>query len=100
MSLATATAIDVHPPRAGKGKKLIRRAMPTVPRAYFGVRDGLRVAGASSASLGATVAERLTPEMPTLPPRPILLRLIFPGWPQFYAGQRWRGAHCNFIVLI
>jgi signal peptidase I len=91
LSLQTATAIDVHPPRAGRAKKFIRRAMPTAPRAYYGVRDGLKVAGANSASLGATVAERLTPEMPTLPPRPILFRLVLPGWPQFYAGQRWRG---------
>jgi Zn-dependent protease with chaperone function len=89
MRLATAV-IDVHPPRAGRFRKRLRDMFPA-PRAYYGVRDGLYTAGNRTADL----AGALKPQKPAFPPPPIALRLIVPGWPQYWSGQRWR-AHAFF----
>jgi signal peptidase I len=80
--LATAV-LDVHPPRAGRFEKRMRRLRPPV-RAYRGARGA-----ASAAGRGAAVAlESLTPRFP---PLPVTLRLVWPGWSHFYLGQRSRG---------
>src|SRR5947209_16589193 len=76
LGLATATAIDVHPPRAGRWRKRVREALP-VRRAYFGLRDAAERARVSRlAAPGGDVA--------------FLLRLTVPAWPQFAAAQRLR----------
>lgn len=86
-SLGLATAIlDVNPPRAGRWTKRMRRIMPR-GRAYYEARDAL----AEMRSDAAAAVHRVAPNVPPLPPGPILLRLIIPGWSHFYAGQRWRG---------
>jgi hypothetical protein len=86
MRLATAV-IDVQPPRAGRFRKSLRQMFPSTSRTYFGVRDGLYTAGNRTAEFAAA----LKPEKPTFPPAPITLRLIVPGWSQYWSGQRWRG---------
>lgn len=75
LRLATATAIDVRPPRAGRLTKLARRAMP-VGRAYHGLREA--VGGA-------------TDRAAVVLPSPVLSRLLVPGWSHFYLGQQARG---------
>jgi hypothetical protein len=81
-SLGLAIAvIDVHPPRARPLTKRLRRQLP-IRRAVYGVRDVV-------ASAGTAVAGRRM--MLALPPAPIFLRLIVPGWSHFHAGQRVRG---------
>jgi hypothetical protein len=79
-SLRLATAvIDVHPPRAGRLRKRLRRAVP-VTRAVAEARDAIESLGPTSKIL--RVAART--------PWALFLRLVIPGWSHFYAGQRVR----------
>ncbi len=77
LGLATATAIDVHPPRAGRWRQRLRKAFPA-RRAYFNLRD----AAERSRSLKIAV-----PRGELL----FLLGLAIPAWPQFHTGRRIRG---------
>jgi len=81
-SLGLATAvIDVHPPRASAAAKRLRRLLP-VQRAYHRAREVLHADDA------AARARHLTA---TLPPLPIFVRLIVPGWAHFFLKQPIRG---------
>ena len=80
-SLRLATAvIDVHPPRAGRMRKRLRRAVP-VSRAMAEARDAFQAVGPTSEIL--RVAARA--------PWGLFLRLIVPGWSHFHVGQPVRG---------
>jgi len=81
-SLTIATAVmDVHPPRAGKMKKRLRQAIP-VQKAFFRTRDALH---------GNEIVATARHAVDAMPPLPIFLRLIFPGWSHFYLKQKIRG---------
>lgn len=83
-SLGLATAvIEVHPPRAGRMRKRLRRVVPA-RRVYRELRDVITDAGAASTA----VVRRTSPD---LPPFPLLWRLLLPGWSQSYAGRKTRG---------
>jgi signal peptidase I len=80
-SLRLATAvIDVHPPRAGRVAKRVRRAVP-VRRMFYGVRDAADAAGATPAAI----------QFASVFPLGLFARLVVPGWSHFYLGLRWRG---------
>jgi hypothetical protein len=77
-------AIDVHPPRAGRWTKRVRRVTPRLP-----VRSGATGAIRSLADRTASAfSARISDNTPALP---LLLRAPFPGWPQLYAGNRILG---------
>jgi signal peptidase I len=81
-SLGLATAImDVNPPRAGSLSKYFRRVLP-VRKGYYRTRDALQADDAAARVRHATA---------TLPPRPIFLRLLVPGWSHFFLKQPVRG---------
>jgi hypothetical protein len=86
-SLRLATAvIDVHPPRAGRWTKRVRRVAPrlSVPvRARAGVALST-LAARTRSTLGIRLSD-------TTPALPLLLRVPVPGWPQLYAGNRVLG---------
>jgi signal peptidase I len=83
-SLGLATAVmDVHPPRAGRFAKSLRRRRPP-PRIYRAARE----ATMESARGASQTFEKFAPRFP---PLPVTLRLIVPGWAHFYLGQRSRG---------
>ena len=80
-SLRLATAvIDVHPPRAGRVAKRVRRGVP-VRRMFYGLRDAAESAGATPAAI----------ELARVFPLGLFARLAVPGWSHFYLGLRWRG---------
>ena len=84
-SLGLATAvIDVHPPRAGRVRKRLRRAVPA-RRVYRELRDTISDAGTARA---VAVVRRASGDLPAWP---LLWRLVVPGWSQAYAGQKVRG---------
>lgn len=86
-SLGLATAVfDVNPPRAGRWSKRFRQLVPT-GRAYYASRDALTRPRFAAA---ATV-NRIAAHAPVFPPLAVMARMIVPGWPNFYVGQRWRG---------
>src|SRR5436190_4559022 len=91
MRLATAV-MDVQPLRAGKVAKRLRRIVPA-PRAYFGVRDGLKQGALSAGARGAAVTSPWLVKIKEepIPAWPLLWRLLVPGWSHFYARQVWRG---------
>jgi hypothetical protein len=81
MLLATAT-INVHPPRAGRISRRMRRVLS--PR--------------GSMNRAAAVVERFKEALPgskqaenTLVVEPLLVRLVVPGWSQLYSGEHLRG---------
>lgn len=81
-SLRLATAvIDVHPPRAGRVRKGLRRGAVPMNRAIAGARDAMAAAGENAG------VRRLA----GLAPWSLFARLALPGWSHFYAGQRVRG---------
>ncbi|HTV47450.1 MAG TPA: S26 family signal peptidase [Phycisphaerae bacterium] len=80
LGLATAV-VDVNPPRAGSLSKYFRRVLP-VRMVYFRTRSALHA---------ENVAARVRHATATLPPRPLILRLIVPGWSHFYIKQPFRG---------
>ncbi len=83
-SLRLATAvIDVHPPRARPWQKRLRRLWPGRPLS------------AQTRDAGAVLRERVLVaagdwRVP-LPPGPVLIRLLAPGWAHFSLGQFRRG---------
>jgi signal peptidase I len=80
-SLRLSTAVmEVHPPRAGRFRKSVRRTVP-LRRAVIRARDAMEDAG----TIGRIRQLR------TLAPWPLLLRMALPGWVHFYMGQRVRG---------
>src|SRR5580692_2331416 len=79
--LIGAAVMDVHPPRAGRTAKRLRRALP-IGKAFYRTRDALH---------GDEMAVRARHAAQTLPPFPLFIRLIFPGWSHFYLKQRVRG---------
>lgn len=80
-SLRLATAVmDVHPPRAGRLRKRLRRAVP-VTRAVAEARDAIDAVRVTAG------IDRLAARAPWA----LFLRLAVPGWSHFYAGQRVRG---------
>jgi type IV secretory pathway protease TraF len=95
-SLGLATAVmDVHPPRAGRLAKRFRRVLPR-GRAYYEARHAL----IQTRNGAAAAARRVAPDVPRLPPAPVCLRLVIPGWSHFYLGQRWRGRFALWGWLI
>jgi signal peptidase I len=74
------TAVDVHPPRAGRRRKHWRRGFP-LHRLSYGLRDSLL--GHLERWLGAFDLQRPSPG--------VFLRMVVPGWPQVYAGRRRLG---------
>jgi signal peptidase I len=81
LGLATMT-LDLHPPRARKWQKRVRRVMPK-GKIRYAVRDRLRHAGADIA------AARVRWGGP-MAPRAMIWRSIIPGWTHFRAGQQHR----------
>jgi hypothetical protein len=80
-SLRLATAvIDVHPPRAGRFRKSLRRTVP-VNRAVLTARAAVESVREVSGIQHLAAAA----------PWGLLLRSALPGWSHFYAGQRVRG---------
>jgi hypothetical protein len=81
LRLASA-AIDIHPPRAGSGTKLLRASFPTVNRGAHVMAPAIH-----------GVFRRCIPTLPKYEfiPIGVLLRLIVPGWQQIRSGQRRRG---------
>lgn len=80
-SLRLATAVmDVHPPRAGRLRKRLRRAVP-MTRAVAEARNAIDAVGVT------TGIDRLAARAPWA----LFLRLVVPGWSHLYAGQRMRG---------
>jgi signal peptidase I len=91
-----AAAIDVHPPRASRAARRVRRVVPghLVYRARDAARD------ASRAITGSIVQDSRVP----LPEPGILSRLMVPGWAHLYSGLRIRGwfflgIYCPLIIL-
>jgi hypothetical protein len=82
LGLATA-AVDVHPPRAGKFAKRMRRVRP-VARTYYEAREVAGEARSRTLWLFGQVA-------PSAPPLPVVWRMILPGWSHLYAGRRLAG---------
>lgn len=80
----TSTLIDVHPPRAGRWTKRVRRMTPRVPV------NNPATAAIRNVTDRATAAffVRLDDSTPVFP---LLLRSPFPGWPQLYTGSRVLG---------
>src|SRR5690349_19427402 len=78
-----AAAIGVHPPRASRAAKRVRRAVPR--RLLYRARDA--AVEAQRAITGSIVEDSRIP----LPEPGILPRLIVPGWAHFHTGQRIRG---------
>jgi hypothetical protein len=77
-------AIDVHPPRAGRWTKRVRRVTPRVP-----VRSPATAALRTLTDrTTAALSLRLSDSTPALP---LLLRCPVPGWPQLYARSRVLG---------
>ncbi len=88
-SLALATAaIDVHPPRASRVSKRVRRAVPG--RLLYRARDAAIEAWRTITS--SIIEDSRIP----LPEPGILSRLIVPGWAHLHAGLRVRG--WSFLV--
>jgi hypothetical protein len=77
-------AVDVHPPRAGGWTKRLRRWLPLRP-VYYGARNASHVVVREGLSRIAGRPESLRV------PLAVLARLIVPGWPHFYLGERDRG---------
>ncbi|MGA2500545.1 MAG: S26 family signal peptidase [Tepidisphaeraceae bacterium] len=91
MRLAEAT-IDVHPPRAGRTIRWLRRILP-LGRMGAGLRDTW--IAVRCRHIGALINDA---------PRqlPALLRIPIPGWSHFFLGQRLRGQLFlwSFLVLL
>jgi hypothetical protein len=77
----TAT-IDVHPPRAGRFAKSVRRVMPLEAARNRVFEAARRVRDGTPRSLGFRDGARVGA---------LLLRLVIPGWSQHRAGHRRRG---------
>jgi type IV secretory pathway protease TraF len=88
-SLRLATAvIDVHPPRAGRWSK---RMGKLVPRGLaFRARDAVLQAGVDISEL----------PVGDFPERSVLLRMVVPGWPQLFLGQKVSGRALLFGYLL
>src|SRR6185369_10691777 len=90
-SLRLATAVmDVQPPRAGKFRKNLRRVLPA-RKMYYSVRDQ---AGAVPVPRMPHLPDTVMPSINwvgDVPPWPLTLRMVIPGWSHFYAGKRARG---------
>lgn len=80
LGLATAT-LAVSPPRASARTKRLRRVFP-VRRVYHRVSDGL---------LSERFREATARHLPSVPPGPLLVRSVIPGWTHFYLKQPVRG---------
>ncbi|MGO9109450.1 MAG: S26 family signal peptidase [Thermoguttaceae bacterium] len=91
LQLAT-SAIDVHPPRASSTAKRWRRWFPV---ASFWSR--FRAAVARSLA-----ARRVLDWASDLPASSLLLRMVVPGWAQWYSGRPIRGRWmlCGFLGLL
>src|SRR5437867_1461009 len=88
-SLSIATAVmDVQPPRAGKLRKKIRRALP-MGRTWYAVRDEFDGSRAATRAVRERFWGHVTWDQ--MPPWAMTWRMIVSGWPHFYAGQKVRG---------
>jgi signal peptidase I len=81
LNLATA-AIDVHPPRASKTAKRVRKFVP---------RSAIYTARDTAAEVGRIVTGSFEDAQVPLPEPPLLARLIVPGWAHIYVGMTLRG---------
>jgi signal peptidase I len=95
LTLAAAT-IDVHPPRASRAARRVRRVVPT--HLFYRARDA--AIEARRAVGGSIVEDSHVP----LPEPDILGRLVVPGWAHFHSGLRVRGwfflgAYLPLLVL-
>ncbi len=83
------TTVDVHPPRAGRYAKQLRRWLPV---RHLRFSAGQRL---------TDFARRLTPRYAwDRPATGVWLRLALPGWPQRYLGQRKRGQVFWWLYVI
>jgi signal peptidase I len=95
LGLATAT-IDVHPPRASKTAKRVRKVVPR--RLVYQARDV--AAEARRVIAGSIVSDSRVP----LPEPEVLSRLVVPGWAHIHAGlvirgQFWLLAYLPLLLL-
>src|SRR5271157_490823 len=81
-----ALVIDVHPPRASVAAKRWRRWLPV---ARYGSRFRAAVADARASS--ALAAKRLRDWTSDIPTSSLIVRMVVPGWAQWYAGRAIRG---------
>lgn len=97
LDLTVTTAVmDVHPPRAGKLRKSLRKfARP--PQSYFTFRDNLHAGARKTSEVGAQLIGELTPT--TWPAWAVVRRCVVPGWSHLYLGQRTR-AHLFFWSFV
>src|SRR4051812_34631746 len=80
----SAATIDVHPPRAARWTKRVRRITPRIPARTHGIESLRTITARTRAALGV----RLNDDTRVVP---LLLRLPIPGWPQLYSGSRILG---------
>jgi type IV secretory pathway protease TraF len=82
-----AVAVDVHPPRAPRWSKPLRRWLPLGPL-YYQARDA-----------GGPLLRSVEDARNRIPPTPlgVIARLIVPGWAAYHLGQRASG--CGFFLL-
>jgi hypothetical protein len=78
LKLATAV-IDVHPPRAGRWSKRVGSIFPR--RLVYRARDAAGQVGAGLTQL----------PVGDLPESAVVWRMVVPGWPQLYLGQKLLG---------
>ena len=76
-------AIDVHPPRASRASKRLRRWIPR--RSFYRARD--QAAESLSRTADSVMGDLRLP----LPERGTAHRLLVPGWAHLHAGQTIRG---------
>jgi hypothetical protein len=79
-------AVDVHPPRAGRWAKQFRRTLPWVSRQWYNVRRP-----ASPGINWSWINVHLDVSFPA-----VLVRMIVPGWPQYFL-HRPRRARAFFF---
>jgi hypothetical protein len=87
-----AIAIDVHPPRASRTAKRLRRWIPR--RSYFQARDRI------VSELKRTSEQMLGEYRIPLPEREVAPRLIVPGWAHIHGGLAFRGGAFLGVYLL
>ncbi|HZZ41761.1 MAG TPA: hypothetical protein VFE58_02390 [Tepidisphaeraceae bacterium] len=80
----SSTTIDIHPPRAGRWTKRVRRLTPKIP-VRSPATDALRnFSDRATSALNIRLSD-------STPAFPLLARIFIPGWPQLFAGSRILG---------
>lgn len=82
MLQAGSVAIDVHPPRASARAKVWRRRMQPVRAPRISLENAVARLARST---------RCNWDLNVLQERPVIRRMVLPGWPQLYCGGTVRG---------